>query len=228
MKNLKQLKIRTIDSHTVLLGINDHWFRLNLPWISRDIGMLIGQLEQSGQEHDDPLERLPVLKILLTQLSLTSEEKSTPQKQTSTEDAKLFYSEAMIIPLKALEKHRDEPKLIVTTTISELLLYEKDISKHKGLISLLVYSDQAMVLGTILKGIDYCPFCYRHLLATPFGLSTPNREKEEKQFLKLGFQLGKIVERKEEEMLFFDGKSIKVEPFRPFIGCPSCFSNESS
>ena len=221
MKYLNKLQIRTVDTHTVLLGLEGRWSRLSLPWVSRDIGMLIAQLEEKNRTDDDPLERLSALKICLTQLQHASQQSNTLIKQ-EREEAKLFYNEAKVIPLRELIHHKEEQGLIVTARVSELLLNEQAIQNHVGYLSLLLYSDQAVMLSPVILGKDYCPFCYRHLLAIPFGLRTPYKGREEEAFLETGIQLGKMLERGENETLYFEGKAIELEPLLPFIGCPTC------
>ncbi|RUM76592.1 MAG: hypothetical protein DSZ11_00370 [Sulfurovum sp.] len=230
MKYLSKLKIRTVDSHTIFLGIDSHWSRLTLPWISRDIGLLIGQIEEPNQKDDDPLERLSALKICLTQLSVTYEKSLLSTSDNSNivvKKADSFYQEAKVIEIKELHNHSESSELIVTTNISELLIYEETIQKHLGVISILVYSDQAVILGPILRGEDYCLFCYRYLLAIPFGLRVADRESEENRFLELGLRLGAVVQRDTKDTLLFDGKDITVKPFLPFVGCPTCFEKSS-
>ena len=233
VQNLEKLQIRTINAHTIFLGMGNEWSRLSLPWISRDIAMLIAQLEEPEINHDDPLERLSLLKMFLTQLSGRFEHsKSSINEKTEKEKIELspkaFYREAEPIALKELVHHKASPKLIVRTDVSELLLHEEVIKRHEGLISLLVYSDQAVMLGSVLSGSRHCLFCYRHLLAVPFGLRNPNKVEEENRFLELGMQLGSMVERKLEENLLFNGESIELTPMHPFIGCPHCFQEEKS
>ena len=224
MKNLANLQITTVDSHTIFLGIDSSWLRLTLPWISRDIGLLMGQLEEPNKKHNDPLERLSALKISLTQLGVASKKTLSVD---SLKVAKEFYKKAEVIALKDLDNYNEKSELIVTTTVSELLLYEQGIQKYLGVISLVVYSDQAVILGPILTGTDYCLFCYRHLLAIPFGLRVADKKSEEDRFLELGIGLGAVVNRDNKETLFFDGKEITVNPFLPFVGCPSCFTKSS-
>ena len=227
MKYLSKLQIRTVDSHTIFLGIDSDWSRLTLPWISRDIGILIGQLEEPNKKHNDPLERLSALKICLTQLDIAYEKSLSDSSPKILKEAKRFYKEAEVIEIKELHNYSENSELIVTTNISELLIYEEIIQKHLGVISLLVYSDQAVILGPILSGKDYCLFCYRYLLAIPFGLRVADRESEENRFLEIGLRLGAVVERDTKETLFFDGKEITVKPFLPFVGCPTCFEKSS-
>ncbi len=222
---MKKLKIRLIDTHNIiLLGIEEHWIRLSLPWIARDIAELLGQLE-SKTTVSDPLERLPILKMTLTQLQLRSTQKES--KKSSPKSPKEFYVNGHLVTIDKLDKVDKMQDVIVVSKASELVTFENVITEHKGIISLLVYSDQAVMLSPLFRSEEYCLFCYRYLIALPFGLSSQSKKEDEKNFLEVGRVLGKTVERDVSETLFFDGKNIEVKPFVPFIGCPHCSKDES-
>jgi len=225
MKNLSNLKIRLIDTHIVLLGMEEDWIRLSLPWIARDIAELLGQLEREITSLSDPLERLPILKMTLTQLQLLSTQKKS--KSMTEKTSKEFYTNGHFITIDKLDKVDKMQDVIIICQAFELVTFEKYIKKHKGWISLLVYSDQAVILGPLLRGEEYCLFCYRYLVALPFGLDTQSKKEDKENFLDVGLALGKTVKREVKDTLLFDGKNIEVKPFKPFIACPHCSKDES-
>ena len=224
MKNLNSLKIRLIDTHIILLGIEEHWIRLSLPWIARDIAELLGQVE-SKTTSDDPLERLPILKMTLTQLQIRSTQKEL--KNSSLKSPKEFYTNGHLVTIDKLNEVDKMQDVLVVSKASELMTFENSIKEHQGWISLLIYSDQAVMLSPLFRADEYCLFCYRYLIALPFGLTSQSKKEDEKNFLDVGVVLGKTVKRDTSETLFFDGKKIEVKPFVPFIGCPHCSKDES-
>ena len=225
MKNLSNLKIRLIDTHIILLGMEEHWIRLSLPWIARDIAALLGQLESERTPNDDPLERLPILKMTLTQLQIRSTQKEL--KNSSEKTPQDFYANRHFVTIDKLDKVDKMHDVIILCQASELVIFEKYIKKHKGWMSLLVYSDQAVMLGPLLRAENYCLFCYRYLVALPFGLATQSKKEDKENFLNAGLTLGKTVKREAKDTLFFDGKNIEVKPLKPFIACPHCSKDES-
>lgn len=227
------LQARILDMHTVLLGKNKRWIRLSLPWLARDIATLIQSSQKDAKDKEtlDPLNRLPALRMVLMQLEVTTETEIEVEMEEewyrfgNSSCSLSYHSQAKII-------HVGEPIPVngnicyVCDPLSLLEFETLFIHRHpNALLSLLVYTDQALMIGPILPTKAYCPVCFAYLASIQLGLPTTDPQQE-KIFLQTGLALARSTTRKLNESVFFDGKMLELKPFTPFIGCPHCFPSE--
>jgi hypothetical protein len=215
--NTAGLQVRIIDMHTVLLGGDKHWLRLSLPWLSRDISLLMEQIRVGADE--DKLERIPALRAALIQLD--NREPDIVDSPSKTICPRVYHCEAMTVhagkPVPATA-----PIVYLCTPQQFLELDKLLLQREKGaLLSIIVYSENAVMVGPVLPGKNYCPLCLGYLAAPMFGLQNKDTERR-KVMLDTGLALARSVSRKPTDTIKFDSKALDIHPFQPFIGCPEC------
>ncbi len=212
------LKVRVLDMHTLQLGRGERWIGLGLPWLARDIGRLLAQA-RGGTVDPGDAQRVAALRLVLAKLADAPDAEQPPGNALA--DALGFHRQARLVDAPD-ELPRDGP-LVWCCTPPALLDLESLLAARdpQALLSILVLGDQGLIVGPVLETGRYCPLCFRYLTGLRFGLGDRD-EAEERAWRGLGIALARTIERAPGDSLMLVDNALHIEPFVPYIGCPTC------
>ena len=212
------LQARLIDLHTVVLGNDERWMRLSLPWLARDLAQLLTIIRTDSVGDPADAQRLTALRLVLARLEDETAENESP---TSTLCPQTHFRQATLIGQD--ETLPEIGPVVWRCHPSALLDLEAALAGRdpNAATALLVVSAQAVIASPVLPTQRFCPLCFRYLAAPVFGLQA-DESVEEQAMTAVGLALARTVERQSSDALIYDRRGLEIEPFVPFIGCPQC------
>lgn len=220
----ENLAARIIDTHTVILGQHGNWVRLSLPWLARDIAGLIEQIRTNNITESKTLDRIPALRFALAKLNVTEPNEACSRVPTTHAVTPTQYHRDSHV-IRPGDEISTQGAITYLCKPQDLLNLETFLAQCHAdtLLCIITYSECSAMIGPILKTRDYCPLCLSYLAAPLFGLGG-NLGNDEEAMRNTALALAQSVRRQANDTVVFDGESLAVSSFVPFIGCPQCIN----
>lgn len=205
--------------HTVFLGRDGCWIELSLPWLARDLARLVAQIRGGTLTDPADSQRISALRLVMARL----EAESAPRRPcaTSVPVATSFHRDAEIVHAGSFLPERTPIVYACAPTDTLELEHLLDKRHPASLLSVIVHSASGVIVGPVLESAQYCSLCLRYLAGASFGLERRDGT-EEQEMLNLGLALARTIKRQARDTIIFQDDSLKVQPFVPFVGCPTC------
>lgn len=214
------LEARIVDMHTVFLGNGASWLRLSLPWLARDLAELIRCARTGHSAELADSQRVAAIRLALAKLEAGAAT-DDPPSSASAFCPKAHYRDAVIV--EENDALPDVGPIVYLCRPKGMLDLEERLAfrDSRAATAVLVYSSQGAIAGPVLAARRYCPLCFRYMAAPVFGLEHDDEAAEE-AMRHAGLALARTVSRQVGDTVVFTGKTLTIEPFVPFIGCPKC------
>lgn len=215
---LKELRVRILNPHSVVLGLAQVQLRLSLPNIAADIGHLIAVAIGVSNDPENNNERMLAVQITLSKL-VHEARKVYPTPVTlcnTTLEPSAFFQRAKIIDFDSIPFVGKEiivrfPAFDYINVFQCLEQCEEDTH-----FSLVAYTDIAFIITPIIARREFRAIDIEYCLSQVFSLAQGVNQRSI-DIKEMAVLLGKSAQRDPMEVMVYDGRALRYVKHAPFL-----------